>query len=50
MSARVSQEMLRALELIKKGYSAGQAAKEVGIHRSTISRSKLYKEYREKLK
>jgi hypothetical protein len=43
MPARVSAEMLRALELIKGGATPYRAAKETGLHESTISRSRLYR-------
>jgi len=45
MGARVSKEMLDALELIKKGATPYAAAKAIGIEQSTISRSKIYREW-----
>ena len=49
MGARVSKEMLDALELIKKGATPYAAAKAIGIEQSTISRSKIYREWGIKL-
>tara|TARA_R110000822_G_scaffold301108_3_gene424826 strand:- start:1575 stop:1733 length:159 start_codon:yes stop_codon:yes gene_type:complete len=45
MTARISPEMLKALELIKQGLTPYAAAKAVGIEQSTISRSRLYKDW-----
>lgn len=44
MPARTSAEVVRAIELIKGGMSAYEAAKTVGIAFSTIYRSALYRE------
>lgn len=44
MSPRVSAEMLRAHVLLRQGYTAYAAAKETGLHESSISRCKVCQE------
>jgi hypothetical protein len=46
MGAKVSPEMLKAMEYVRAGKSAYAAAKLAGITRGAISRSKLYKQWR----
>ena len=50
MTARVSPQMLEAIELIKAGATRYQAAKKTGLTISAITRSRLYKEYVENQK
>lgn len=51
MTARTSQEMLKAMKLIKdQGLSPSKAAIQVGLHPSTVLRSKLYKDWLEQQK
>lgn len=45
MGAKVSQQMIDAMRLIRAGATAYAAAKAVGIAESTISRSRLYRAY-----
>lgn len=45
MGARVSAEMLRAMELVRQGKTRYEAAKETGLRITAITRSKLYKEW-----
>lgn len=45
MGAKVSKEMTDAIALIRAGMVPAQAAAQVGIARSTISRSRLFKDY-----
>jgi hypothetical protein len=45
MAARISDEMKKAMDLIRAGSSPAEAAREAGIQRSTISRSRLYAEF-----
>ena len=40
-----SPKLIKALELIKSGSTPCAAAKEVGISPSTISRSRLYRDW-----
>lgn len=45
MSARVSAQMLEAIALIKGGATRTTAAKMTGLRVTSISRSRLYKEW-----
>lgn len=45
MGAKVSQEMLRAIELVKAGETRYSAAKKAGVTLTGITQSKLYKEW-----
>lgn len=45
MSARISPEMLRAIELIKAGATRSSAARQTGLRTTSITRSRLYKEW-----
>jgi hypothetical protein len=44
MVGRVSQEMLRAIELIKAGATRSSAARQTGVRVTSITRSRLYQE------
>ncbi len=50
MPIKISQPMLYAMFLLKTGEAktAYRAAQLAGIHQSTISRSRLYKEWKSK--
>lgn len=48
MTGKVSAEMRQAIELIRQGKTAYEAAKVTGVTRGAISRSKLYRELIEK--
>lgn len=48
MSGRPSAATIRAVQLIKGGWTAYRAAKHVGIALSTIYRSALYKALKKK--
>lgn len=48
MSGRPSGATIRAVQLIKRGWTAYRAAKHTGIALSTIYRSPLYKALKEK--
>lgn len=39
MGARQSPEVLRAIQLVKKGWPIAKAARHVGIFRSTLQRA-----------
>lgn len=46
MTARVSPEMFSAMKLFEEeGLNPSQAALRVGIHPSTVIRSRLYKDF-----
>lgn len=49
MPAHVSEAMKRALALIEGGASPAEAARQSGVAKSTISRSRLYRAHVEKL-
>lgn len=45
MGALVSEKMLRAIELIKAGTTRTSAARITGLRVTSITRSRLYKEW-----
>jgi len=45
MAAKTSPEMLRAIELVKKGATAYRAAKECNVTTSAVTRSKGYRDH-----
>lgn len=47
MGARTSPQMLHAMTLIRSGKSAYEAAKIAGVTRGAISKSKLYRDWKE---
>lgn len=50
MTARVSAEMQAAMQLIEsQGLNPSQAAIKVGIHPSTVLRSRLYREFKARM-
>lgn len=46
MPAKTSNEMRRALNLVKKGKSVAEASETAGVHRSALYRHKPYIEWR----
>lgn len=50
MAPRISAEMLRAIQMIKDGATRYEAAKATGLRITSITRSKLYKEWIEQQK
>ena len=45
MSARTSPEMLKARELIERGANRYQASQATGVHVTSITRSKWYRDF-----
>jgi hypothetical protein len=46
MAGKPSADMLRAMKLIKKGMTGMDAARQTGMHPTSIYRSPLYKAWR----
>ena len=46
MTGRTSAAMLEAMKYLKRGCNVAEAAKLSGVHRDTIYKSKLYKEWK----
>lgn len=46
MGARISDETIKAMELVRKGKTPYEAAITMGISASTIYRSRLYIEFK----
>jgi hypothetical protein len=45
MGAKISAEMLRAIQMIREGATRYEAAKATGLRITSITRSRLYKEW-----
>lgn len=46
MAGRISAEVRKAVDMVKRGATVYQAAKDAGVYQSSIHRSKLYLAWR----
>lgn len=50
MGAKISEEMKRAVDLVKDGHTVAHAARVTGVNPRSITRSRLYLEWLEQTK
>jgi DNA-binding phage protein len=50
LGSNPSKATLDAIEMVKRGMKPIEAARKAGIHRDTLYKSKLYKDWKKKLK